>query len=235
MVFNIFTDSFCYMKSLIALLFIFLSISVNAQSTKDLILEVGTELPLNYSIGFGYNYSEELQFSFRAGILTKPYDLLILEIIELTGTEESLVNTIRDAFNTGLMAKGGVNYRFPEFYTGVFYSFWRIHATDVPVDIINNYFQLNLPPDFIDPIEYTLESDLHNLGILPGKTFPLSDNLILATEFSMAKSITSKNSISCKYDDDMVLASNLIHKKPDPVYKKYAYLPSINVFIRFNL
>lgn len=93
---------------LLYILFIFLSISVKAQSTKDIILEVGTELPLNYSIGFGYNYIEDLHLSFRAGILTRPYDLLILEILEFTGTEESLVNTVRDAFTHRLMAKGGI-------------------------------------------------------------------------------------------------------------------------------
>ncbi|MCK4923190.1 MAG: hypothetical protein KAS71_19215 [Bacteroidales bacterium] len=223
------------MKRLICILFVFVSISAKAQNEKNLLIELGTEIPLNYSIGLVSNFSEHLQFSFRTGVLTKPYDLLILEIIELTGTKESLVNTIRDAFTYGLTAKGGINYTFPEFYTGIYYSYGQIHATDVPVDILNNYFEFNLPPNFFDPIEYTLESTLHNIGIMIGKTFPLSENISLATEFSMIKAIKTKNSISCIYDDEMILASNIIHDKLDPLYKKFAYLPSINVFVRFNL
>ena len=225
------------MKQLTYILLIFFSVSAIAQTEEKLIIEVGTELPLNYSIGFASNITEELLFSFRAGIMTKPYDDLIIGFLGNIVTTEAETNTIRDAFTHGLMFKPGMNYRFSNFYTGVFYSYWRLFATDVPVDLLNNYFQLSLPPNFIDPIEYTLKSNLHNIGFVIGKTHTLKDNenIVLGTEFSIAKTVKTKNSLSNIYDNEMTLASGYVHDELNPLFLKYGYLPSFNFFIRFKL
>ena len=210
-----------------------MSVSLPGQ-TQNIEVEAGTEIPLNYSIGIGYSLNENIQFNLRTGILTMPYDNLIISLLGRYATDESETNTIQDAFQFGVMAKAGINYKFSNFYTGAFYSFWRLQATDIPTDLLNNYFDLNLPPMSYDLIDYTLKSDLHNFGILIGKSFPLKEGMAVGTEFSISKTFITKNELSNNFDE-MTLATGYVHDILDPLLMKYGFLPSINVFIRKNL
>lgn len=224
------------MKNILLALVMMASFSANAQNEKSVYLELGTEFPLNYSLGFGAEIHDNVQFSFRAGILTKPYDSIILKSLELFGVDESYTNTIGDAFTYGISLKGGLNYKFAGFYVGGFYSFYRLNAADVPTDLLNNFYglELLLLSNF-DFIEYHMRSNLHNLGVLAGRSFPINEKFSLGGEFSLAKTISGKSGISSKYDKEMVIASGIIHKELDPLYNKYGILPSLNIFIRFKL
>lgn len=224
------------MKKIIFALVLLFSITANAQNEKPIIFELGTEFPLNYSLGFGADIYENVQFTLRAGILTKPYDAIILNTLKLFGVEESYTNTIGDSFTHGFVLKGGLNYKFEGFYIGAYYSFFRLNAADVPTDLLNNFYGINLPTSStLDFIEYHLRSNLHNLGVSVGKSFPINEQFSIGGEFSMAKTIGSKSGVSSNFDPDMVMATGIIHKELDPLYKKYGFLPSVNIFIRFKL
>lgn len=224
------------MRKIIFALVLLLSLAANAQIKTPIFTELGTEFPLNYSVGLGSDIDDDFQINLRAGILTKPYDGIILNTLAAIGVDETIKNTVGDAFAYGLALKGGVNYRFAGFYTGVFYSFYHLTAVDVPTDLINNYFDINLPPiSSFDLIEYKLKSDLHNIGLLIGKTFPINEQFEVATEFSVGKTIASKNSLSNTYEKEMLLATEIIHNELNPLFKKYGYLPSLNIFLRFKL
>ncbi|MCF8379725.1 MAG: hypothetical protein K9H49_09125 [Bacteroidales bacterium] len=223
------------MRFFALILFLLLSFGAKAQVDRLIFIEGGTEFPLNYSLGIGAGINNNFQFSIRAGLLTKPYDIIILNTLSALGVDQSITNTVGDAFTRGLTIKGGVNYSFPGFYTGAFYSFYNLNAVDVPTDLINNYFGLDLPLSLFDFIEYKLKSDLHNIGLLIGKSFPVNDRFDIGAEFSVAKTVSSTNSISNIYDKNMVQATGIIHEKMKPLYKKYGYLPSLNIFIRIKL
>lgn len=224
------------MKEIFIALVLLVSISANAQNEKTVIFEFGTEFPLNYSLGFGADIYDNIQFTFRTGILTKPYDAIILKTLDLFGVNESYTNSIGDAFTHGIVLKGGLNYNFEGFHIGAYYSFFRLNAADVPTDLLNNFYGINLPlSSTFDFIEYHLSSNLHNLGVLVGKSFPINDQFSIVGELALAKTIASKNGISSNYDKEMVIATNIIHKELDPLFKKYGFLPSLNIFLRFQL
>lgn len=224
------------MKKTFFALFLLVSITLNAQNEKPIILEFGTEFPLNYSIGFGADIYNNVQFALRTGILAKPYDAIILNTLNLFGVEESYTNTIGDSFTYGIVLKGGLNYKFAGFYVGAFYSFFRLNAADVPTDLLNNFYGINLPiSSTLDFIEYHLRSNLHNLGVSVGKSFPINDQFSIGGECSMAKTVASKSGVSSNFDPDMVMATGIIHNELNPLFKKHGYLPSLNIFIRFKL
>lgn len=63
-------------------------------------IQLGTQIPLLYSIGYEFDIGNRISLNTQIRILTKPYDVAILEILKLSGSEESLVNTIGEAFKS---------------------------------------------------------------------------------------------------------------------------------------
>lgn len=214
-------------------LFVITSYSVKGQQTQ---LQVGTQIPLNYSIGVEQQVSRKFSVNFQAGILTSPYDQIILEVLKKFGTSEALTNTIGDAFSIGYMLQPTFKFNFGKNYFGLDYSFYSLIANDVPVDAIENYYSVTLPKRQINRTNnFTLTSNLHNLGILYGRLFQFRNpHLHLKLEFSIAKTFSSSSTLTAEYGDVSHISPK-IDDELNQYYIDYGYLPSLNVFLVYVL
>ncbi len=204
----------------------------NTTFAQKSIIQLGTQIPLMYSIGYELDINNKISFNTQIGILTKPYDVTILEILKLFGTEEPLTNTIGEAFNFGFIFQPTIKYNFKKNYIGAYYSYYSLNAEETPTDAIENYYNIYLPSRIKNRTnEFILNSKLHNIGLLFGRKFELKNpTLELRLELAFAKTFKSKSKLSSEFGD-MSTISSLIDNELDYYYINYGYLPSFNIFI----
>lgn len=223
------------MKHLLASFVVLFSMQVALPQSNQLkwVFEAGTEIPLYYATGIGYRITPDLSVKLSAGFLTSPYDKVILDVLELFGVEKAITRTIGGAFSNGWTGKFGVNYSHGNFYSGINYSWLGLKAKDTPVALVNNYYKLSLPFLIVfTPLEYELVSNLHNLGIIVGKNIELDKQVFLGTEIGLSKTFFSNTTLYSAPDQDLRIASELINAELGDYYRKYAWLPSLNLYIR---
>src|SRR5688500_13735424 len=68
---------------------------VSAQ-TEDLSpsIFIGTQFPLQYNVGFNYHFSQAISARAQVGLLTKPYDRIVIETMEWFGLNQSMSKLI---------------------------------------------------------------------------------------------------------------------------------------------
>lgn len=215
-------------SQILIILFFFTSISFAQKSS----IQVGTQIPLMYSVGYEFDLSNKISFNTQVGILTKPYDVTILAILKLADTEEAIVNTVGEAFSFGFIFQPTVKYNFRRNYIGVYYSCFSLIAEETPTDAIENYYNVYLPGRTKKiKNEFKLNSRLHNIGLLFGRRFEFKKpSFELKLELAFAKTFTSKSKLSSEFGD-VSTASSLIDNELDYIYVNYGYLPSFNIFI----
>lgn len=198
-------------------------------------VDLGTEIPVIYSAGLTFPVYKQLDLNFRTGILTYPYDRAIISILDAFVNDKALTGTIGEAFSYGICFKSGINYLFRSLYTGIHYSFLSLTAKDTPVDLINNYYGLNLPISYIfEPVVYMLRSDLHNAGLVIGKNFRINEQIVFSAEFSVMKTFLSNTRLESSRALNIIDASTLIHNKLEDYYLAYGWIPTINLYFRFQ-
>jgi hypothetical protein len=132
-------------------------------------LQLGTQVPLNYSLGIEYKlFPDRLSGNMQFGLLTAPYHTAILELLKAFGTDEAIVNTIGEAFSSGLILQPSLKYHWKNNYTGLTYSHYALTANDAPTDAIETYYGMEIPGRNRRQNEITLTSGLHNAGIFYG-------------------------------------------------------------------
>lgn len=222
-------------KSLTTFLFLGIVISLQAQRQ---IISIGTHIPLNYSVGYEYfNAKENFSGSIQTGILTKPYDKAILDIIKMFGTDEAIASTIGESFSHGFVFQPTMKYHFTKFYIGGTYSFYSLKAKDTLADAIEAYYSIPLNLRFVDRNNLILKSQIHNVGVLIGKEFKFkkNDSLSFITEFMFQKSFYSKSWLDMDSNYDFKLINQSINDELSAIYLAYNYLPSINIILAYQL
>jgi hypothetical protein len=217
--------------SLIILSFIFACNFLQAQKSS---LNLGTKVPLNYTLGFEQQLYPDLSLNIQAGILTKPYDQAIVEIMKTLGAEKALANTIGEAFTIGYNIQPSVKYYFGNYYLGLSYAYYSLWAKDVSRESIEDYYGVPLPFRPLNPNTFNMNSRLHNAGMYFGRSFSLdSPNWSLDLELGVHKTISSYNELHANYGE-LTTINNLIDEELDEVYKQYGYLASLNIFIVYS-
>ncbi len=222
---------------LYTLIFMF-SMNVFAQQQ----LKIGTDIPLQY--GFGYKYSPEngIGGGLKLGVLTEPHNSIILSIMESLGTKESVVEIVRDGFKAGLILDGSASWHRGKNYVGANVIFLNLSAGDAPIDIIDNYYGLDLA-GFWDPLSsifglnqmlINLNSNLIQFGVHYGRRIPLKDKLELQIEIGFSKNIGSTNNFSSDFPYPQS-TFDLIDEDLSAVYKKYVIIPTLGIYLVYNL
>lgn len=208
--------------------------NVSGQKTS---IQLGTQIPLNYSVGVNhFLVPDKLSGQFQFGFLTKPYDAAILELMEYFGTDESIVNTIGEAFSFGMVFQPAFRYHWKKSYAGVAYSYYALSAKDAPFDAIQNYYGIYFPNISSSRSEITLHSDLHNAGIMYGRKFIFKNvpNIQVNFELSIQKTFTSGNNLVFSKFPNPERLNQLVDDELDHYYLTYGYLPSVNVFLVYK-
>jgi len=197
-------------------------------------LQIGTQIPLIYSVGYEYKTNGKFAFNVQTGILTKPFDKAILSILKMFGTDEAIVSTIGDAFNYGFVVQPAVKYIFNKYYAGISFSNYTLVAKETPKDAIQNYYGVTLPPRR-QSLPLSLKSNLSNVGVSFGRRFSFENSrIILLTEISLSKTFYSGSKLMTD-SKDLTNLSTLINKELNSYYIDYGYLPSINLFVLIPL
>lgn len=204
----------------------------NTASAQESSIQLGTQIPLMYSVGYEFDLSNKISFNTQIGILTKPFDVTILEILKYTGTEEPIVNTIGEAFKFGFIFQPTIKINIKRNYIGAYYSYYSLVAEETPAYLIESYYDIYLPRRTKNIAnEFKINSRLHNVGLLIGRRFKFKNpGFELKLELAFAKTFKSKSKLSSEFGD-VSMASSLIDNELDYYYVNYGYFPSFNVFI----
>jgi hypothetical protein len=226
------------MKNIILIILITFSLgSLLAQSS----IKIGTQIPIQYALQYDYQFHPRWSGNVQAGVLTKPYDQVILSLLKSLGVAQEIVNVLTSAFNFGIITQVSANYHFKKNYVCVTGSWLHLQAADAPVSAVETAFGVSvasypLRPRQIakTPVTLTLSSDLYNVGILYGRRFIFKNPKIeLHTEFSFAKVLGSSSYVESPQRSVESLSA-IVNNELKTDYLDYGYLPSINVFFVYK-
>jgi hypothetical protein len=206
---------------------------------------IGSQIPVQFTAGYGYQFSDRFSLRTQAGLVTKPYSGFIVNAMEAFGMDKYLAQAIKKSFRSGTVLGAGPNYHFGKSYIGIYGQYMHLKGGGItPADALS----IHLKKDFTDfnvgglPLfEFSLQSNLMNIGALFGRSFQLrSPRLSINGEISLSKIVASKNSFSSNRTivDRTVYAQNLFKEIDNDMrdaYWKYGFIPTINMYLIYRL
>ena len=225
------------MKFFVTLILMGSSLSLFAQHK----IKLGSQIPIQYALQYDYQIHKKWSLNGQVGVLTKPYDEVILEVMRSFGVDQEIVNVLSNAFQLGIVTQGGVNYHFGKNYVGALGSWIHLKAADTPVSAVEAAFNVSVASyptrprqSNLNPVSLTLASDLYNVGILYDRRFTFANPKIeLHTEFSFAKTIASSSYVESP-QRALESLSTMVDAELKTTYLDYGFLPSINVFFVYK-
>jgi hypothetical protein len=206
---------------------------------------IGTQMPLQYTIGYGYQFSDRFSASAQAGILTKPYDGLIINSLEAFGLDKYLGRVIKKAFNKGTVLGIGTNYHFGKNYVGLSGQYIHLQGGGItPADALSVYFKKDFSsfdPTGLPVFEFAMQSNILNIGTFFGHKFQLNKpQLSINAEVGLSKIVASKNSFSSNRSliDQTAFSRNLykeLDKEMRKAYWKYGFIPTLSIYFVYRL
>lgn len=213
-----------------------------AQQTSPSIM-VGTQIPLQYTLGFNYPFSPVISARAQVGLLTKPYDRMMLGIMENFGLEKNLGRLIEKSLDHGLMFTLGGNYHIGKNYIGIFGQHARLKGDISLENAAIAYFDSDL--SFLSPfgmslLEVSARSNIYNVGILYGRKIILPNpRFEILAEAGIAKVLLSKNYFSTnqRLVEQLPLVKQ-VYRNMDrdfqEAYLRYGYIPTINLYLNYH-
>lgn len=230
-----------FIYTIILLIIYILSNKAYSQDNKHF-LKIGIDFPLQYKVGYEYkpvrNFSAELQF----GLLTKPYDNIILKVIEGFVIDDEFIEIIDESFKFGGIFTIQPKFHFRKSYAGIYGQLIRLNASNTSTELLSSYFN----KDFsilgnMQSLELTLQSNLYQLGLLYGRSFQLNNpHFSFALEFGVSMNINSKNSFSSNrpYLDQTKPAKQLYSELDDELsmlFKQCVFISTVNLIFIYNI
>jgi len=206
---------------------------------------IGTQIPLQFTAGYGYQFSNRFSARAQAGLITKPYDNFIVNAMEAFGLDKYLSTVIKKAFQNGTVLGIGPDYHFGQNYVGVYGQYIHLKGGGItPADALSVYFKkdfsgfdlLGLPV-----FEFSMQSNMLNTGALFGHTFQLKNpQFALNLEAGISKIVASKNSFASNRPlvDATPFAQNLYKELDDEIqsaYWKHGFIPTLNFYLVYRL
>ena len=222
-----------FKNSVLFLFAIFWFTQINAGKLQ---FEAGFRIPVTHSAGVEYWFNKWLSVSFHGNILTNPYKKAFIDILEINDKNKVLANTIGEAFSFGLELQPAVKYWYKNYYFSLYYSNFSLLAKDSPLNVIKNYYQVNIPDIlYFTGSDISLNTTLNNIGISFGRLFNTKiPHLIIKTGLSLSKCFESHS----KMDGMSLLTSILNHeidRELSPYLVRSGYIPSINIYFVYEL
>lgn len=216
----------------------FLSI-LNAQEHE---LFIGLDIPIQYTAGYQIQF-KKTSTQIQLGAINNPFDNYIIKTIEKFGADKDLMKVIENSFKKGWSFTIKENFKIKKSYLGIYGQYVNLKASDLPLDLLQNYLNIDLYPfwpttPIISPLinygnettRIELSSNLFQIGFLYGRQFNLKNpRFSIKTEFSISKNIHTKNSFSSKSPYPNIIYDTL-DKDIKETFQEYAYIPSLNIY-----
>ncbi|MBA4057974.1 MAG: hypothetical protein C0490_24875 [Marivirga sp.] len=215
---------------------------VNIVSAQQGSFKVIAEIPVQIGIGYEGRLNNRLSVDVSAGLLAPPNSSIIVEVLNVLGTDEVITLIIEDAFKVGIVGTVGCNYNFKRNYVGSFLQLLSLHAGDAPSDLIESYFSTSIDSypskkrtNSSTEKYLSLSSSLWQAGVLYGRRFPLKNKrLELDTEIGISANISSKSKLTSD-ERNLSALSDVVDAELAGYYSNYAFVPSISVALVYKL
>lgn len=235
------------MKKYLLACFLAFAIFSNLKAQKNFIL-IGSDIPIQYAVGYEYCPFRWVGFQGKAGLLTTPYDKAILGIMKVLGTDPGIVNMVDGAFEVGGIGQANINFHAKKWYYGIQGQFIALSAADVPANLVANYYNYNFDPitavanAFAPKVDITMRSNLFQAGVCIGRKIDVIKWGEVRFELSVGKNIWSGTNVDVSNVKGTIFGmqhseeylSNEISSELETIYKKYAYTPSLNIYWVFK-
>lgn len=204
-------------------------------------MKIGTQIPIQYAVQYDYQFHKRWSGNAQVGVLTKPYDNVILDVLNILGVDQEIVSVLKSAFEFGVVSQVGANYHFKKNYVGAFGSWVHLAAAETPVGAVEAAFNVNVRSyptrprqSSTTPVTLTLASDLYNIGVFYGRQFTFSNpRLELHTEFGFGKTLDSSSYVESPQRSLESLSAQ-VNSELHAIYLDYGFLLSINVFFVYK-
>ncbi|MEO7992528.1 MAG: hypothetical protein ABI663_23455, partial [Chryseolinea sp.] len=199
------------------------------------------EIPVEFGIGYEGKISKHFSINLQAGLMTNPNSTIIIDVLEVLGTDQQITLMINDAFKFGTVGKLGLHYNFNRNYVGAFCQVIALHGGDTPTDLIESYFgeDISMYPvkrnrTSTNEVYLTLKSTLYQAGVLYGRRFPLKDKRFeIDTEFGVSANIGSKSTLTSE-NRSLEALSVEVDDELKYYYSHYAFVPSLTVALAYK-
>jgi hypothetical protein len=211
--------------------FLFFKSSFAQQSA----LKLTAEAPIQFGFGFEGKISQHFSATISAGLLTPPNSTLIVNVLEVLGTDEQITLMINDAFKFGFVGKSGLNYNFKKNYVGGFIQLIALQAGDTPTELVESYFGTSISSYPSRRGKTTTEKYLHlsstlyQAGVLYGHRFLLKNKQFeIDAEIGMSANIGSTSKLTSDVRD-LTTLSKVADEELAGYYSDYAFIPSASI------
>lgn len=205
---------------------------------------IGTQIPLQFTAGYAYQISHHFSAKAQAGLLTRPYDGLIVNSLQAFGMDKNLGRVIKKAFRTGSLLGIGLDYHFGKNYAGISGQYIHLKGGGItPADALSVYFNhdfSSFDPAGLPVFEFNMQSDILNINALYGHEFQLSNpHLSINTEVGLTKIVASKNYFSSNRSlvDGTAFARNIynqLDKEMRTSFWKHGYIPTLSIYLVYR-
>ncbi len=205
-------------------------------------IKIGTDVPLQFGLGYKYTPDYGVGAGLKVGILTEPHSSIILAIMEAMGTKKAIVDIIRNGFQLGLVLDGSASWHWKKNYVGANVVYLNLSAGEAPSDVIDDNYNFNLS-SYYNPLssvftknsmKINLKSNLLQLGAHYGRRVPLNEKLELQLEFGLTMNLGSTNKFTSDFPYPQLIY-NTLDQDLRAAYKKYAIIPTLGVYLVYNL
>ena len=207
----------------------------------------GFDLPIQYTAGYQIQFNQT-STQIHLGAISKPFDNYTIKTIEKFGANEDLVEVIENSFKKGWSFTIKENFKIKKSYLGIYGQYINLKASDLPLDLLQNYLNIDLSsnwptiPIILPLLDYgnettriELNSNLFQFGFLYGRQFSLRNpKFAIKTEFSISKNIYTKNSFSSISPYPRSIYDTLDEDIKE-AFRAYAYIPSLNIYFVYRL
>jgi hypothetical protein len=207
---------------------------------------VGVQIPLNYTLGYRYQFSRRLSAQVQGGLIAAPFERYTLKLLEGFGLDPNLSRVIDRSFRQGSSVSLGVSVHANSPWYGTLYGQY-IHflaGPITPADGLGVYFNRDFSgfnllnsPAFV----FNLQSNIWVAGLRVGRSFQFNNSRFgLNTELGLGKILTTKNTFSSNRSavDALGVTQRLydnLNNEIDTKLRQYGYLPTLNVLLTYRL
>jgi len=211
-------------------------------------LHFGLKLPYTYNIGYYQRFSPRIGMHADFQFITIPFSNVPLAYMEMYGADQKLTAILVEPFSIGAGVDIGVHYYFGSdnrrYYVGLSVQWMNLLKRDIEDEVINEAFDVDLDgPDFpIGPISkvdskkpLTLNTNYVQLGIFAGKKWQLySPEWEVRVEAALSMNLFSHHNLQSDYRYITPVAKQA-NEELQKMFKKYAWFPTLNVFLIYKL
>lgn len=195
---------------------------------------LGVNIPTYYTVGYQRRLNQHFSFNGQVGILTDPFDEILVNIFEAFDADEVLLNTVGKAFSYGVNFQPMFKWHIRKVYFGIAYSCLNLVAKDRPSDVLENYYGIALNTRR-SANELTLKSTLHNGGISFGRSFNFKNPAFsVILELSVLKTFAAKSFINNEDGDRISALSTLVDSELSQYYIDYAFIPNLSIYLTYS-